>query len=118
MTYTAPLLEQLAAVADTLTIPFEVGLYSQTPAPATYLVATPLADSFDVYADNTPGVEVEEARLSLFTRGSYLPARDRLTRALTAAGLTITGRHYVGYEADTGYHHYSIDTATHHPYQP
>lgn len=112
------LLEQLTHIANSLGLPFEVGLFTQTPAPATYLVATPLTDSFDVYADNTPGVEVEEARLSLFTTSNYLPVRDRLTRALTAAGLTITGRHYVGYEADTGYHHYVIDTTTHHPYQP
>ncbi|MDO5722406.1 MAG: hypothetical protein Q4P06_07700 [Actinomycetaceae bacterium] len=116
MTHT-PLLEQLTHMADGLGLPFEVGLYTQTPPPTTYLVATPLTDGFEVYADNTPGVEVEEARLSLFTRGSYLPARDRLTRALIDTGLTITARHYVGFEADTGYHHYVIDTATHHPYQ-
>ena len=68
-----PLLEQLAHIAHGLGLPFEVGLYTQTPAPATYLVATPLADSFDVYADNTPGVEVEEVRLCVFAQGSYLP---------------------------------------------
>lgn len=112
-----PLLEQLASVADGLGIAFEVGLYTQTPPPATYLVATPLVDEFDLYADNTPGVEIEEVRLALFTTGNYLALRDQLTHTLIDTGLTVTARRYVGFEPDTGYHHYSIDTATHHHYQ-
>lgn len=106
-----PLLEQLTLIADELGLPFAVGLYAETPAPATYLVATPLADSLDVFADNTPGVEVEEIRISLFTKSNYLPLRDRLTQALLNAGLTVTARRYVGYEPDTSFHHYSFDVA-------
>lgn len=108
------LLEQLTTLADDLGLAFEVGLYTSTPAPQTYLVATPLADMFEVFADNQPGLEVEEVRLALFTRGNYLDLRNRITRALLDAGLTITGRTYVGFEADTGFHHYAIDVATHH----
>ena len=67
-----PLLEQLMEIADKLGLPFEVGLYTATPAPQTYLVATPLTDVLDVFADNQPSVEVEEVRLALFTRGNYL----------------------------------------------
>lgn len=111
-----PLLEQLAGVADGLGFPFEVGLYTQTPAPDTYLVATPLADELDVYADNAPGVEIEEVRLALFTQGNYLPVRDQLTRALLDIDLTVTARRYVGFEADTGYHHYSLDVAAAKPW--
>ena len=114
---TLPLLEQLASVADGLSIRFEVGLYTQTPPPATYLVATPLADEFDLYADNTPGVEIEEVRLALFTKGNYLALRDRLTGALLDAGLTVTARRYVGFEPDTGYHHYSVDVAAAKPWE-
>lgn len=114
---TRPLLEQLASVADSLGVAFEVGLFTQTPLPATYLVVTPLTDSFEVFADNTPGVEVEEACLALYTQANYLKIRDQITHALIDAGVTITARRYVGYEPDTGYHHYAIDTATHHPYQ-
>lgn len=103
------LLERLTAVADGLGVPISVGLYTATPVPDTYLVATPLADLFDVFADNTPGVEVEEVRLSLFTKGNYLAERDRLTAALLEAGLVITARRYVGFEPDTGFHHYGVD---------
>lgn len=111
------LLEQLTSIADDLGLPFEVGLYTATPAPDVYLVATPLTDMFDVFADNLPGVEIEEVRLALFTTGNYLLTRDRVTRALLDAGLTITGRTYVGFEGDTGFHHYAIDVATHHIYR-
>lgn len=52
----------------------------------------------------------------MFTTGNYLPVRDRLTQALLDAGLTVTARRYVGFEADTGYHHYAIDIASHHQY--
>ena len=111
------LLEQLTTIADKLELPFEVGLYTATPAPDTYLVATPLTDMFDVFADNQPSVEIEEVRLALFTRGNYLDLRNLITRALLSAGLTIIGRSYVGFEADTGFHHYAIDVATHHTYR-
>ncbi|USR79880.1 hypothetical protein [Arcanobacterium pinnipediorum] len=111
------LLERLTNIADKLGLPFEVGLCATTPAPQTYLVATPLADTFEVFADNQPGLEVEEVRLALFTRGNYLDLRNRITRALLDAGLTITGRTYVGFENDTGFHHYAIDVATHHTYR-
>lgn len=112
----APLLERITAVADELSLPLEVGLFTATPAPDTYLVATPLADLFDVFADNQPGIEVEEVRLGLFTKGNYLTERDRLTAALLDAGLIITARRYVGYEPDTGFHHYGVDLAAHNPY--
>jgi hypothetical protein len=32
-------------------------------------------------------------------------------KALLAAGYTITDRQYIGYETETGYHHYNVDVA-------
>jgi hypothetical protein len=110
------LLERITTVADHLGLPIAVGLYTATPVPDAYLVATPMVDLFDVFADNQPGVEVEEVRLSLFTKNNYLEARDRLTVALLEAGLTVTARRYVGFEPDTGFHHYGVDLAAHNPY--
>lgn len=108
---TVPLLQRLTAVADQLGLPLAVGIYADSPAPGTYLVVTPLSDVFEVFADNQPGIEVEEARISVFTKANYLSVRDRLTAALLEAGLTVTARRYVGYEPDTGYHHYGVDVA-------
>ena len=112
----APLLERARTVCEAQGLPFQTGLYTKTPAPKSYVVATPLADTFDVFADNAPGFEVEEVRLSLFTKTNYLQARTRLTTALLASGLTVTARRYVGFEDDTGYHHYAIDVAAHNPF--
>ena len=113
---TIPLLETLTTIADQLDLPIAVSLFSASPAPDTYLVATPIADTLEVLADNTPHVEIEEVRLSLFTAGNYLTWRDTLTRALVDAGLVVTARRYIGFEDDTGYHHYSFDTSCHHPF--
>lgn len=109
---TTPLLEQLSHIAEELGLPYAVGLYAQTPAPDTYLVFTPLTDSLEVFADNTPGIEVEEVRIALFTKTNYLGLRNQLTRALIDAGLTVAARRYIGYEGDTGFHHYSIDVSS------
>lgn len=111
-----PLLETLTMIADRLDLPIAVSLFTAAPAPETYLVATPIADTLEVFADNTPSVDVEEVRLGLFTAGNYLPWRDRITHALVEAGLVVTARRYIGFEDDTGYHHYSFDISCHHPF--
>ena len=104
------LLSELNAVAKSLDIAVETGVFTDT-APNEYLVLTPLGDTFDLHADNTPGTDVQEVRLSLFTKGSYTKCKNQLVRALLAADITITDRRYVGHEDDSGYHHYAIDVA-------
>lgn len=106
------LLSQLNAVAENLGIAVETGVFTDT-APNEYLVLTPLVDTFDLHADNTPGVDVQEVRLSLFTKGNYTKRKNQIVRALLAVDITITDRRYVGHEDDSGYHHYAIDVANH-----
>ncbi len=106
------LLENLSHIAKQLGLAYAVSCYTDSPTPDTYLVFTPLTDSFEIFADNTPGVEIEQARISLFTKTNYLALRDQITKALISARLVITGRRYIGYEADTGFHHYSIDVSS------
>ena len=66
-----------------------------------------------IYANNHPGLEVQEARISLFTKGNYQQRKRQITTALLNAGMAITDRRYIGHEDDTGYHHYAIDVAHH-----
>ncbi len=106
------LLEDLQTTLVEMDIPVETGIFSDK-APEQYLVIIPLADTFDLHADNTPGVDVQEARLSLFTTGSYTAAKNELIRLLLRDDFTITGRLYNGYETETGYHHYTVDVAKH-----
>lgn len=104
------LLSELNTLLTDCGIPVETGIFSDK-APDAYLVITPLSDSFEFHADNAPGCETQEARLSLFTKGSYTKLKNDLVRALLGADFYITDRRYIGFEAETGYHHYAIDVA-------
>ena len=104
------LLSEVKAIIETCKIPVETGVFSDVP-PATYAVLTPLSDSFDIHADNKPGVDVQEFRLSLFCKENYLKTKNQLVKAMLNADITITNRRYIGHEDDTGYHHYAIDVA-------
>ena len=99
------LLSELKTVADTCAIPVETGVFSGVP-PDLYLVITPMVDTFD-----SPGYDTQEARLSLFVKGSYTAIKDTLVRALLGADFCITDRRYIAHEDDTGFHHYAIDVA-------
>ena len=104
------LLAEVKAIIETCKIPVETGVFSDAP-PDTYAVLTPLSDSFDIHADNQPGVDVQEVRLSLFSKENYLKTKNTIVHALLAEDITITNRRYIGHEDDTGYHHYAIDVA-------
>lgn len=102
------LLKELNAIAAEYGIPVETGIFSGVP-PKEYLVITPLNDSFELHTDNTPQYEIQEARLSLFVKGSYTKLKKELVLKLFQADISITDRRYIGYEDDTGFHHYAID---------
>ena len=104
------LLSELKIVLEAVGLPVETGVFSDEP-PDEYVVVTPLADTYELHADNLPEYEIQEARLSLFSRGNYLKRKKQLSKALLAADFTITDRRYIGHEDDTGYHHYAIDVA-------
>ena len=104
------LLSDLQTIAESCGVSVETGVFSGK-APDTYLVITPLSDSFELHADNFPGYDTQEARLSLFVKGSYTAIKDTLVRALLGADFCITDRRYIAHEDDTGFHHYAIDVA-------
>ena len=104
------LLSELNTIAESCGVPVETGIFSDV-APDTYLVLTPLSDSFDLHADNQPSVDVQEIRLSLFCKENYTKIKNQLVKAVLNADMTITDRRYIGFETETGYHHYAIDVA-------
>lgn len=71
------LLSELSAIAKRLKIPAQTSVYSGK-APDEYLVFTPLYDSFELHADNAPTADVQEVRISLFTKGNYTRTVSRL----------------------------------------
>lgn len=104
------LLSELKIVIEAVGLPVETGVFSDEP-PDEYVVVTPLADTYELHADNLPEYETQEARLSLFSRGNYLKRKKQLSKALLSADFTITDRRYIDHEDDTGFHHYAIDVA-------
>lgn len=104
------LLETLNTILEGLRVNVETGIF-KGKAPEEYAVLTPLTDTFHLYADNAPQCEVQEIRISLYSMGNYNGRKNQIVRALLQADITITDRRYMGYEQDTGYHHYAIDVA-------
>ena len=104
------ILKELNGILDTLGIPVETGVFSGK-APDEYAVITPMGDNFGGYADNAPQYEIQEARISLYSKGNYQQRKKQIMKSLLAAGITVTDRRYIGHEDDTGYHHYAVDAA-------
>lgn len=104
------ILEELQIVLGSLSVPIETGVFSEK-APDEYMVLIPMTDSFALHGDNAPLVDVQEVRISIYTKGSYTKLKNAVVRKLLNADFTITARQYIGYETETGYHHYNVDTA-------
>ena len=104
------ILLELNRIVDGLGILVETGVFKDK-APDEYVVITPLADTLDVHADNRPQFEIQEARLSLFSKNNYQVRKNQLVRSFLDADFTVTDRRYIGHEDDTDYHHYAIDVA-------
>ena len=79
------LLSELKTVADACSIPVETGVFSSVP-PDLYLVITPMADTFELHADNSPGYDTQEARLSLFVKGQLHRHQRHACRAPAGCG--------------------------------
>lgn len=105
------ILQELNSLFSSI-LPVETGIFS-ADAPDEYLVLTPMTDTFVLYGDNRPVIDVSDVRISLYSKGNYVKRKNQLLATLLGAEFTITGRRYMGHEDDTGYHHYVIDVAKH-----
>lgn len=70
-----------------------------------------MSDIFELHADNLPKIDVQEVRISIYSKGNYTKTKNAIVRTLLKADFTVTARQYIGYETDTGYHHYNVDVA-------
>ncbi len=104
------ILEELNLLIEGLNIPVETGVFSNKP-PETYSVLTPIADTFELFADNKPLFDIHEVRISLFSLKNYLEIKNRVVNALLSAGFTITLRKYISRDDNSGYHQFVIDVA-------
>lgn len=104
------ILEEINELVHSLGIQLETGVF-KSEAPDTYIVLIPLADTFPLNADNIPLMDVQEARITLFSKGNYLKLKKRITAKLISADFCVTGRRYNGFDTGAGYHQYTIDVA-------
>jgi hypothetical protein len=101
-------LSELHTIINALNIPVETGVFSGIP-PDEYIVITPLTESFPIFGDDKPLINLPEFRLSLFSKGNYNSTKNALTDALINGGFTITERRYNGFDNETSYHSFTID---------
>ncbi len=92
-------LSDINTALESLGIPLETGVFHEE-VPDKYIVVVPMADSFELHADNTPGCDIQEARISLYAKGSYTKEKNAIVRALLGMDFTITDRRYIGYETE------------------
>ena len=103
-------LSDLKSIIELLNIPIETGVFSKE-APSEYIVLVPLNDSYPLNADNLPQADVQEVRITVYTKGNYLRLKNKILSKLLLNDFYITERRYNGFDADTGYYQYTIDVA-------
>lgn len=103
------ILADVKLLFESLNLPIETGVY-KGDAVDTYIVLVPMSYGFVLHADNMPNSEVQELRISLYSKSNYRKITNQIVKLLLGADFTITDRRYIGYETETGYYHYVVDT--------
>ena len=104
------ILEEVHELVHGLGIRLETGVF-KSETPDTYIVLVPLEDAFPLNADNMPLTDVQEVRITLFSKGNYIKLKNRIIWKLLSRDFCVTGRRYNGYDTGAGYHQYTIDVA-------
>ena len=104
------LLNELTILLKSLGINAWVGGFPEVP-PVLYAVLVPILDEYPLEGDGVPLDEVQHVRISIYSKGKYQESKNKVSAAVIAADMCITGRHYAGFEDATGYHNYAIDVA-------
>lgn len=104
------ILSELKSLLSDINVPIETGVFSNK-APDEYIVLVPLADSYPLNADNTPQLDQQEVRISIFTKENYIKLKNSVLKKLIMNFFYITDRRYNGFDTDTGYYQYTIDVA-------
>ena len=81
------LLEKLISLFSQLDVPIETGIFSGQ-APEQYIVLIPVTSTYELYADNLPKQDIEEVRISIYSKSNYLSIKRNLEKLLLVNGLT------------------------------
>ena len=104
------ILSEVKELLSSLNIPIETGVFSKE-APNEYIVLVPLSDSYPLNADDMPQTDLQEVRITVFTKGNYIKLKNKFIARLLGGDFYITDRRFNGYETGSGYYQYTIDVA-------
>jgi len=78
------LLEKLISLFSQLDVPIETGIFSGQ-APEQYIVLIPVTSTYELYADNLPEQDIEEVRISIYSKTNYLSIKRSLEKIFMKA---------------------------------
>ena len=83
------ILAQVNLLLSRLSIPVETGSMKQATSDK-YIVLVPLADSYPVSADNLPIADVQELRITIFSKENYIKLKNQIISILLSNDFCIT----------------------------
>lgn len=104
------ILSEVNELLRVLNIPIETGVF-KGEAVDNYIVLVPLSDTYPFNADNKPEVDVQELRITIYSKSNYLKLKSRIQSIMLSNDFYITERKFNGYDTGTGYYQYTIDVA-------
>lgn len=104
------ILQELTSLITGQNLRVETGIFKDK-APDTYIVLIPLSDSYPLNADDGPLVDLQECRISIFSKSNYLTIKKTITNLMITNGICVTARTFNGFDTGSGYYQYSIDVA-------
>ena len=75
------ILSQVNSLLSRLNIPVETGSMKKV-ASEKYIVLVPLSDSYPVSADNLPIVDLQELRITIFSKENYIKLKNQIISLL------------------------------------
>lgn len=108
------IISKITTALSPLSAPVATGMYEAPEEngipqyPDKYIVITPGVEQNEDIADDAPLTETTDADVNLYMRGNYQATKDQMKSLLESAGFYLSFRGYVGFEKDTGHHHYVI----------
>lgn len=101
--------QTINSILSELKIPCETLEFKKAPQPDTFVVLTPISDDFDLYAGDSPTVEVNSVRINLYTKRNFIKTVRDITNALFLNDFSVTDRRLANFDKDTRYSHYAIE---------
>ena len=85
------ILAETRTMLSPLGVPIQTGVF-KNKASVEYIVLTPLSDTYPLSADNFPQTDVQELRITLYTKNNYLKLKNKIVKRLLQSDFTITAR--------------------------